>query len=568
MKLSIKKKVTLILSFLVVPLFLYILASTGYIIRSASKEIARSYQEGMQMYCTDLENRLEMIENQMAITVINDVNFQRLSTRLNEYDYQNYTYNLLQTFKEWLSLNPVVASYGILSEKNEKNRFAFNDSNVDVSLKFAIPEFFESDYESYKKEKTWFYLELDQTPFLVRLIGLKDTDMICLVNLNTLPTIEVGDEKETGTMLFCKEEKALTEKEFVEEKKIEFLPGKDAYYTVSAGNTNYMVIPEQIASTQIRVVYVIEHNALIQSFQGTVIVVFFIAVLMCMVIPLVYYLLRKTFFKPVDNLVAIMGSINEVGAEPDYDAYHWDSEFKVVIDVFRKMMSQMKLLQELNRKKELEKQQVETQYLQLQIRPHFFLNCLKNVYSLAGRQDYRMIQSAILELSSYFRSIMLDNQKQIPLKKELDHVKSYLALEKILSGREVNCSFSVELPLLKKDIPPLSILTFVENSVKYGYGDNMVLDICIEISSRTTDAEKRMEVRIADRGKGFSEKELEAWNGSSDGADGHIGIRNVRKRFEILFGDRCNFRFYTEHGAVVEFSFPVMEQENPEGETL
>ena len=61
--------------------------------------------------------------------------------------------------------------------------------------------------------------------------------------------------------------------------------------------------------------------------------------------------------------------------------------------------------------------------MQLQIRPHFFLNCLKSLYALAEAGKYDRIQKMILEISKHIRYIFTDSMELVPLSRELDHIE-------------------------------------------------------------------------------------------------------------------------------------------------
>ena len=69
---------------------------------------------------------------------------------------------------------------------------------------------------------------------------------------------------------------------------------------------------------------------------------------------------------------------------------------------FKNLMRQIKKLKIDIYEKELEKQKTLMNYLQLQIRPHFFLNCLNTIYSMAQTQLYEEIMQMSLITSDYF----------------------------------------------------------------------------------------------------------------------------------------------------------------------
>ena len=69
---------------------------------------------------------------------------------------------------------------------------------------------------------------------------------------------------------------------------------------------------------------------------------------------------------------------------------------------FNEMLTKINDLKLEAYEKKLDLKQAQLQYLQLQIRPHFYLNCLKSLYGMAEKKQYGEIQESILALSEYF----------------------------------------------------------------------------------------------------------------------------------------------------------------------
>ena len=89
---------------------------------------------------------------------------------------------------------------------------------------------------------------------------------------------------------------------------------------------------------------------------------------------------------------------------------------------------------------ELEIQRTQMQCLQLQIRPHFFLNCLSKIYSLAGEKQFSPIQELSLDLSAYFRNIFKDGSQPV----SYTHLPmTVIAIRTELEGRSAVLTFTL-----------------------------------------------------------------------------------------------------------------------------
>ena len=76
-------------------------------------------------------------------------------------------------------------------------------------------------------------------------------------------------------------------------------------------------------------------------------------------------------------------------------------------------------------------------------------------------------------------------------------------------------------------LPPMMVQTLVENSIKHGLepvpgGGTIWI--------RAAEADGRVSVTVADDGRGFSE----------DGGGTGIGLRNVRERLRLAYGDAAS----------------------------
>ncbi len=129
------------------------------------------------------------------------------------------------------------------------------------------------------------------------------------------------------------------------------------------------------------------------------------------------------------------------------------SEFQILANSFNAMMEKIKALKIESYQYEIEMQQAKLQYLQIQIRPHFFLNCLKNLYGLAEEDKSEEIQKMILVLSKYFRYMMRDNFLLVSSETELENVENYITLQQMTAFYPISCHIDMDDSLKNFDDP-------------------------------------------------------------------------------------------------------------------
>lgn len=217
-----------------------------------------------------------------------------------------------------------------------------------------------------------------------------------------------------------------------------------------------------------------------------------------------------------------------------------------------------------NEKNERHRQQMDAvqaklQYLQLQIRPHFYLNCLKNINSLAQMHEDEKIQTLVIALSDYFRYNFQDVKNFVTVREELEAVQSYVDLCRCLYN-EIELEFDIDSEVLGCQCLPLTILTFVENAIKHGQNlSQLVIKIKAGIDLNP-DGEVYAQICISNTGH-FDDADLERLNNESPETmiykKERVGISNVRYRMWLIYGSHFSLTFQNhDTDAVVKLRFP------------
>ncbi len=184
--------------------------------------------------------------------------------------------------------------------------------------------------------------------------------------------------------------------------------------------------------------------------------------------------------------------------------------------------------------KELEKRSLEQQlaYLKYQINPHFFMNTLNNIHALVDI-DPEKAKETILILSKIMRHVLYEGDKSlIPVQRETEFLNNYIHLMKIRYTDKVNITMEQPDHMPEADIPPLLLITFVENAFKHGVSYQKESFIHIKIS--TDDNRLKFFCRN-------SKQTITA--GSLEKEQGGVGLANITKRLNLLYGDNYTLDF-------------------------
>jgi signal transduction histidine kinase len=170
----------------------------------------------------------------------------------------------------------------------------------------------------------------------------------------------------------------------------------------------------------------------------------------------------------------------------------------------------------------------ELKALQAQVEPHFLYNTLANTRYLARHQPERAVEM-LEHLIAYLHSALPDMRSQSStLGREFELAEHYLALMSIRFGERLGYRLACPPALASLPMPPLLLMTLVENAVRHGV-EPKPGRVDVELQASHRDGVLR--IAVVDDGAGIADKVL----GSG------VGLRNLRQRLAALHGERAHF---------------------------
>ena len=242
------------------------------------------------------------------------------------------------------------------------------------------------------------------------------------------------------------------------------------------------------------------------------------------------------------------------------------SELNEAVDAFDSLTKQIHDLKIDTYEEKLTLVNTELEYFQLQIKPHFFINCFSIIFGMAQKKDFARIQEFCIKLSNYVRYLFNDSFAMVTIGEELSLMNEYLDIQNIRHHTIFGLQNSVDASLHAYPIPPLIIMTFVENSIKHAGERIYDLNIMVDILEIQEDTQKKLKLTIRDNGSGFPQDRLEkltAYHVFSEEplpASRHLGIQNIYKRLSLLYGDQFSLIFSNlDVGCQVEIIIPYKQ---------
>jgi two-component system LytT family sensor kinase len=181
--------------------------------------------------------------------------------------------------------------------------------------------------------------------------------------------------------------------------------------------------------------------------------------------------------------------------------------------------------------------------LTAQIDPHFIFNAL-NAISNRMHEDVEAADRMIARLADLLRSAYeTDDSVFVPLGRELELLRGYLALMGERFRGQLTVELEVEPGLESLEVPRLLVQPIVENALKHGLAAGRGR-LRVEFRRRTG----QLTCAVLDDGTGIREP-----------ARFGTGLSNVARRLELLFPDRHEFEIAAADtgGTRVWLAFPV-----------
>jgi signal transduction histidine kinase len=250
------------------------------------------------------------------------------------------------------------------------------------------------------------------------------------------------------------------------------------------------------------------------------------------------------------NIKRSTGWYRNSNGEWQYEDQHkgrfwWDIIMTFIIIALWLLLYMVWHYLERNRKDEVDKLSLEKTVKELElntikshINPHFIFNSLNSIRALVDENPQRA-RTAITELSNILRSSMqVEKMETVPLHKELDIVKDYLALEQMRFEERLKIEMDIDEDTLEQPVPPMMLQTLVENAIKHGISKKIKGGV-VKVISRFTNHHFELVVQNT----GWLEEEP---------VEEGFGLKSTRDRLKFLFQGKADFNIKSINGNEVE----------------
>lgn len=539
-----------ILSILAIPILVINILISIVAITNVKEQNIESIESSVSIYQESFAAKCTSIEHFIRWSIVNDIVTDTIENATNVYE----TSTALGTFRTRVSDNQYTTGpeYQYFMYLKDQDLF-FNAS----ALKISYADYLEmksfmlnkvSDGSALLDNSAWKSVEINGKTYLYYMIDYYNRVFATFVDINDViaPLQELWLGKNGGLLVKDNDGNTI----YGLEKNVESIRFSELQFPLAGTR----------AKLPISITFYIDNFSNYGSLLlSQLVVVLSTLILTCILAIYVYYLYRRVI-QPIHKFSDNLSNINEQEDIIDLQSSNV-KELEQTSIQFKNLLREIKKLKINIYEQELEKKRFEINFLQNQIRPHFYLNCLTTISSMAQLGRYKDIESMVLFTSRYLRYLFQTNKEAVQLSFELSHIQAYLDIQSLRYGSVFQYECNINPDYEDALIPPLLLITFVENSVKHNNISDIPLLIQIQVTKQSIDNKEFLVIDITDSGKGFSDEVLQKFitgESLSNDIESHVGLSNNRQRLNLLYGKQYELTFSNNPngGAHIHLSIP------------
>ena len=531
-----------------------------YLLKETSQQIYDQMDQMSDLYTEELDNRFLRISRNLFSTIMdtNEKNsmFWKNVEYLQDGVYSEYAIGKLR--EQYLSS---AWEYGtdyriILYDKKNDDMYQLSVSSegnytIDQKLqKMFREQVFSLNQKTYAVKKKWDVIWCEDETYICKIAQKNDIALGCVVNVKSI--LEPFSELSMGENGYV----SLVDKD---DNSIGILNQQGIVLDVEWQETSNYTIREVLSQAPFEIEIGISWSGVVSLMAGSLIGLSVVVVLLLFASVVLLFHLYANIMQPLRSFTNNLQKYDE----GDYILNMTEGkliELEQIDGKFRNMIHQIRKLKITLYERELEKQKIEMDYLRMQIRPHFYLNCLNFIYSMIDFGEYGHARDMTRITSDYLSYIFRNTADMVPVEAEINHCENYLKILLLRYPNQFEYYFEVHEEVQGARIFPFLIQVFVENAAKHALTLEKKILISVTVYPEEREGKPYVNIFISDTGTGFPDEILEKLQkGEGVFEEGkHIGIENCLKRFHYYYDESGEIRFENSPlgGAVVDIHIP------------
>lgn len=335
---------------------------------------------------------------------------------------------------------------------------------------------------------------------------------------------------------------------------------KDGVYDEVFGGEHRKVIVNTISYTGWKLVGVIPYSVFT---HGMFDIRYFIVMLVLLLAMMLGVANRVVSVRISSPILKLNDSVLEYEAGKKPEIYIGGSmEIRHLGDSIQRSYEQIDMLMHKIVLEQTERRKSELDALQSQINPHFLYNALDSITWMIEGERNDEAAFMVSQLAKLFRISLSKGRTIIPVSDELQHVQSYMNIQKVRYKNSFSFVLDVNPEVYTYCTVKLILQPILENAINYGVG-GMDEDDGGEIKVTGKKQGEDILLLVSDNGLGMSEDEVRLVLTDNKRVRKHgsgVGLVNINNRIQLLFGKEYGLMVESEpdEGTAVSVRIPAI----------
>ncbi len=318
-----------------------------------------------------------------------------------------------------------------------------------------------------------------------------------------------------------------------------------SFRTRSASGKRLLVISEPLPPTDWQILAVFPEKEILGAARLIKYVYFYGAVLLVLLTIAVSNLFSRIFSLPIQEWIKNVQSAERGCPDVTFPNTNCE-EIAVLNDGLQALFQKMsEMVQHIEREHQ-HKRELEMAILQAQINPHFLYNTLYSIQQLYGMGENQTASKMVGDLSNFFRLSLSKGRELIPIRDEIEPLKSYMSIQQIRYD-QISYELSIDERIMDLNIIKLTLQPLLENAISHGLFTARRGHI--QVKGRMT--EEGIVFKVRDNGSGMAPEALEQLNHALQNGDwaalpSAYGIKNVHQRIQLYCGPSYGLSYESE----------------------
>ncbi|MDO5516719.1 MAG: sensor histidine kinase [Clostridium sp.] len=271
-------------------------------------------------------------------------------------------------------------------------------------------------------------------------------------------------------------------------------------------------------------------------------------------------LFTRSIVKSIKKLRRLMKKAEDGDLLVQFNAKYND-EVGELGNSFNRMVKEINNLMILVKQEEKKKRIAEMNVLQAQIKPHFMYNTLDTIRWMAEENDEEDIVDIIEAFTTLLRISLSKGKEIITIKEEIQHVSSYLMIQKVRYEEKLDYEIKVDDNIMDYKVVKLILQPLVENAIYHGIKEKRGNGKIIIEGTKRKD---NLYFSVSDNGRGMDKETLDKINKmlmSRKNEGSGYGIFNVNERIKLMCGEAYGLKYSSVYGegTKVEVIYPTVK---------